>query len=82
MPAQSRFLAEDFFQVAILLASFLAGGFDEKLSGHFAHTVSESHGDGLGENEAVGEFEIVAHALGVDFQARQHLRQMMKRAAE
>src|SRR5208283_4843102 len=41
MPAQPRFLAENIFQLAFLFAGFLAGGFNQKMCGHFAHAIAE-----------------------------------------
>src|SRR5579883_2678483 len=48
------------------------------MGGVFSQVRTEGHGDGFGVDQAVGKVEVLAHAGGVDFKARDGFRGAMQ----
>src|SRR5215470_9846516 len=59
---------------------FSGGCLDKHMRRHFSYAIGQSDADRLREDQSTRGIEIFAHTLGVDLQARQHFRQMVKRA--
>src|ERR1700704_5013900 len=74
-------LSQNFAQMLSRRSRLLTSRFDQLMRSGIANVTSESHGKALRENQALSRFQIVPHALCVNFEMRNSLSHLVKCSA-